>query len=229
MKLPNINSSEFAEFYGIMLGDGCVYSNLNGVCISGNSQLDHLYLRVYVKELIRKLFDIEPRIYYSKKEKSIRCIIYNRDVSRFLINFGFPHGIKKTQNLEIPKNFFSNKDLLKACIRGLQDTDGSLYPQSNVKIILDISIKTKSLLESTKKAFKKIGFKINFTHNRIYLCGKERISLFIQEMGSSNMRNIMKYNTFLETGKVPLSLETEKLLRRNNKKDFKLPYHGPVV
>jgi len=212
---PDIKTVEFAEFYGILLGDGCIYSNLNGICISGNSILDKDYIENYVAGLIKSLFNINPKIYFSKKEKSIRCVIYNRDIVRFLLSLGFPLGIKKNKNPKIPDSFFKNKDLLKTCIRGLQDTDGSLYPQSNVKIILDICIKTPSLLESTKKAFEKIKFKINYTHNRIYLCGERDVSLFMAEIGSSNLRNILKYKIFLEKGKVPKSSEIEKFLREN--------------
>ena len=193
----------------------------------GNSILDKDYLEVYVSNLIEKIFNIKPKIYYSKKKKAIRCIIYNREIARFLEKFGFPVGIKKIKNPKIPKIFFKNKNLIKMCIRGLQDTDGSIYPQSNVKIILDICIKSNSLLESTKEAFNKIEFKINYTHNRIYLCGKEKVAFFMKEIGSSNLRNKRKYEIFLETGKVPLSSEMEKLLREKYKENNR-PC-GPVV
>jgi len=206
-------SVDFAEFYGALLGDGCVYSNLNGVCISGNSELDKDYLEKYISNLIKKIFNITPKIYYSKNENSIRCLIYNRNIARFMIKMGFPKGIKKTQNPKFPKYFFKNKELLKACIRGLNDTDGSVYHQSNTKIILDICIKSPSLLESTKKAFEAISFPINSTHNRIYLCSKEKVGSFFKIIGSSNLRHIKKHEIFLKTGKVPTSLEIEKLLR----------------
>ena len=45
---PNIKSIEFAEFYGILLGDGCVFSNMNGFSISGDKRLDRDYHYFYI-------------------------------------------------------------------------------------------------------------------------------------------------------------------------------------
>ena len=58
IKIPEINTNEFAEFYGIMLGDGCIYSNLNGLCISSNSIVDKNYIENYISKLILNLFGI---------------------------------------------------------------------------------------------------------------------------------------------------------------------------
>lgn len=229
VKLPNINTIEFAEFYGILLGDGCIYSNESGLCIAGNSISDKHYLEDYVSNLIKNLFGVKPKIYYSKNSKSMRCVLYNQKIVKFLMKIGFPAGLKRLNNPKIYSSFFKDKDLLKACIRGLQDTDGSVYNQANTKIILDISIKSNSLLKSTIKAFNKIKFDINFTHNRIYLCGKKNVLLFLKEFGTSNYRHIKKYDIFLKTGKIPLSLEIEKLLIGENKTKLKLPYYGSVV
>lgn len=41
VNLPERKSEDFAEFYGILLGDGCVFSNLNGLTITGDKFLDH--------------------------------------------------------------------------------------------------------------------------------------------------------------------------------------------
>lgn len=227
---PKINDIDFAEFYGTLLGDGCVYFNLTGLCISGNSILDKNYLEDYVSNRIVKLFNIKPKIYYSPKGKIMRCIVYNKSIAKFLIKNGFPKGNKKINNPRMDNRFFRNKHLLKACIRGINDTDGSIYPQNNSKVILDISIHAKSLLKSTLKAFQQIDLPVNYTKNRIYLCGKKPVSLFFRIIGSSNIKHIIKYKLFLKTGKVPLTLEIEKFLKQKKVSRIeKLPYHGPVV
>jgi len=223
------DSGDFAELYGILLGDGCIYSNLTGFCISGNSVLDKHYLESYVSDLIFRLFNLRPKIYYSKEAKSVRCVLYSKAIARLLVRRGFPKGYKKINKVKIPNRLFKKKSLIRACIRGINDTDGSIYHQKNSKIILDICIKTKSLLDSTIRAFMEINFPINYTHNRIYLCGQKSISKFIEEIGSSNLRNIKKYERFLKTGKVPTSLETETFLRKEKTSEIKLPYYGPVV
>ena len=212
-KIPNVRTVLFAEFYGILLGDGCVYSNLSGFCISGNSVLDRDYIEYYVANLIFSLFGLKPNIYLSKKCKSIRCVLYSKAISKFLINYGFPVGKKKFGKPVIPKMFFSNPDMLKFCIRGINDTDGSVYPQSNSKIILDISIFSPCLLSSTITAFNKLNFKINYTSNRIYLCGAKSVSSFFDLIGSSNPRQLIKYSHFLSNGFVPDTIQTERFLK----------------
>lgn len=119
--------------------------------------------------------------------------------------------------------------MLKSCIRGLQDTDGSIYPQKNSKIILDISITSDSLIKSVIEAFERIGLPVNNTSNRIYLCGEKPILSFFQNIGSSNHKHIIKYKTFLETKKVPLSKEIESLLKLEKTPEIEVPYHGLVV
>jgi len=210
------NEEKYAEFYGIMLGDGCIYSNLSGICISGNSILDKNYIQKYVIPLINTLFDINPKIYYSKKANSIRAIVYSKDLVKFLLKDGFPKGKKMFSKTEIPKRFFKKPKLIASCIRGLNDTDGSIYPRKNVKIVLDISIKSPTLLKSSVKAFNSIEFPIKYTKNRIYIYGEKQIKDFFELIGSSNQRNILKYQSFIKKGVVPTSHELEKFIRENN-------------
>ena len=84
LSFPDINSEEYAEFYGIMLGDGCIYSDMSGFCISGNSVLDKIYYKEYLNNLIVSLFNVNPKIYYSKNIKSVRCVVYNQKIAKFL-------------------------------------------------------------------------------------------------------------------------------------------------
>lgn len=225
IKLPNLYSEEFAEFYGAMLGDGCIYSNLSGLCISGHSILDKSYLEDHICNLILRLFNIKPKFYYSKKQKGMYCVIYNKKLSLFFKKIGFPVGEKVNQKLVIPKLFFKNKILLKRCVRGLMDTDGSVYPQRNSKIIIDLSIKNKYLLSSCLKAFKFIKLDINSTKDRIYLCGEEKSKEFFRLIGSSNIKNILKYNFFIKNKSVPKTVELENYL--NGKSG--LITHGPMI
>ena len=192
--LPKLNSKKFAEFYGIMLGDGCIYSNLSGICISGHSILDKDYLENYVNNL-------------------------------FLKKIGFPIGKKLTQKVKIPQLFFNSKLLIKNCIKGMTDTDGSVYPHRKKSIIIDITINNNYLLNSYLKAFKRIGFGIKCTRNRLYLYGKDKSKEYFSRIGSSNTKHILKYENFVKKGFVPKSNDIENLL----KEKYTLNNNGPVV
>ncbi|MBN1644837.1 hypothetical protein JW851_02250 [Candidatus Woesearchaeota archaeon] len=222
-------TEKYAEFFGAMLGDGCIFSNLSGICISGNSILDRSYLEKYVSPLIFKLFQLKPTIYYSNQSNSMRCIVYSKKIAEFLIQQKFPQGKKTFENLKIPHSFFKETKLLKACIRGLVDTDGSIFAHPNTRICLNISIYSGSLLNSCLKAFKKLNIKVGKYNKGINLYGTSKISNYFEKIGSSNVRNVLKYKIFKEKNYVPTSKEIESFLRENNTFSVKLPYHGPMV
>ncbi len=217
VRLPDKQSKRFAEFYGILLGDGCIFSGMNGLAISGDKILDLIYLKKYVGKLISELFGVYPSYYISKKHRSVNCVVYSKIIAKYLLDMGFPSGIKYNHNLEIPKFIFNKKDTLAACIRGLMDTDGSLSSHPNVKIMIHLSITIKSLRESVLKGLDKIGIKVGYYDKGIMIYGKDKIQRFRQEIGFSNYKNIIKYQRFIELGRVPTSKEVEMFIMRENK------------
>ena len=171
--IPKTNTNEFAEFYGAMLGDGCVYGNLSGICIAGHSTLDQNYHTHRLRHLIILLFGVEPKLYYSKDQKSIRTVLYSKEIALFFRDLGFPVGLKKN-SLRIPPYFFADKALLRSCIRGLYDTDGTIYHHKGAKSIIEIAITDLVLQEDTRDALKKLDVDAKITTQRIYLSGREK-------------------------------------------------------
>jgi len=207
--IPKINTKEFAEFYGIMLGDGCIYSNLTAFCITGNNALERIYYEEYISNLIKTLFGRSPGITKSKKENAIRGYLCSKKACLFLLEKGFEKGVKKY--IKIP-SFFNNKLLISACLRGLFDTDGSVSRHPHTKIMIHLSVTRLELKESVKKALDllKIGF--SESKHSIYLYGTKKVDLFFKIIESSNMKHKYKYKIFKRTGKVPTNKEIENLL-----------------
>jgi len=210
--LPNKITKEFAEFYGVMLGDGCIYSNLNGLCVSGDKILDKDYYN-YLSKLTFNLFKIKPKILESKKDRTIRLILYSHPVSEYLLKMGFPKGKKLDYKLKIPDFILKNKNLTAYCIRGLVDTDGSISSHPHTKIMIHISIVSDSLRSSIYSAFGSLGLKVGKYNKGIVFYGKEKLNKFFRIIGSSNPKNIIKYKQFLRTNTTPTSKETEMFLR----------------
>jgi len=212
IKFPKIDSKEFAEFYGIMLGDGCIYANMNCFCITGNKILENEYYNIYLKNLIKHLFGVFPAFTIAKEAKVIRCYLYSKKVTQFLTNLGFPAG--KKQNTCIPK-FLNNKLLLAHCIRGFFDTDGSLSNHPGAKIMIHLSIPQDKLRLSILESLKLFDIKISKSSNALFIYGKENVAKFMDLIGTSNRKNQYKYKQFNKTGKVPTSKETESFLINN--------------
>ena len=213
VNLPDKKETDFAEFYGILLGDGCIMSDLKGFSITGDKYLDYNYYIYYLNNLIKRLFKAQPKIYLDKKKRVIRCIFYSKKVIQYLVNAGFPVGIKYNKNLEIPSYIFKNKKSLATCIRGIMDTDGSLSAHPNVKIMIHLSITIDSLRKSVHKGLISLGIKGGIFNKGIMIYGIEKIDKFHKTIGFSNFKNKYKYGQFKKTGKVPSSKAVEMFIK----------------
>ncbi|MFX1400454.1 MAG: LAGLIDADG family homing endonuclease, partial [Promethearchaeota archaeon] len=135
--IPEKNK-EFAEMVGIILGDGNLYTNEN--------QHKH-YLRIYfnrveekeynsyVNQQIENIFKITPRIEDRKKSAGTALIVENKAIVRGLIETGLQAGDKVENQVGVPKWVKMNKQNKIGCIRGLFDTDGSIYMRNNQNAI----------------------------------------------------------------------------------------------
>lgn len=213
VKTPDQTDPQFSEFYGILLGDGCVFSDLKGLSISGDRFLDYPYYHQYLKELIFKLFSTYPSLYFVKNERTIKCIVYSKVITNFLVGCDFPSGIKYKKNPIIPNFIFKNKENLALCIRGLMDTDGSISAHPHSKIMIHLSITIKSLRNSVHKGLEELGIISGIFDKGIMIYGEDKINKFYKIIGFSNFKNLYKYNEFLLTGKVPSSKQVETFIR----------------
>ena len=164
-----------------------------------------------------------------KNSKAVNCVLYSNKITGFLVNLGFPSGKKRSGNPEFLTTFFYNKELCKACLRGLADTDGSICGHPNSKIMLNISITSKSLLNSCLKAFRQLNIPVGSYSKGINIYGKDKLNLYFKMIGSSNTKHIYKYKTFLLEDKVPNTKQTEDFLKSGKNFTAKLPYFGPMV
>jgi hypothetical protein len=53
---------EFAEFYGALLGDGCIYSSGKTICLTGNAGLDDEYISMHLKNISERIFGTSVRL-----------------------------------------------------------------------------------------------------------------------------------------------------------------------
>lgn len=217
VNLPNKKDVDFAEFYGILLGDGCITSDLKGFSITGDKYLDYYYYNDYLNKLIVKLFKINPKIYQDRNGRVIRCIVYSKKIIQYLTSIYFPVGVKYSKSPKIPNHIFNNKKSLAACIRGIMDTDGSLSAHPNVKIMIHLSITIESLRKSVYEGLKTLGINPGIFNKGIMIYGTDKIERFHDIIGFSNFKNNYKYEQFKKTGRVPSSREVETFIRNKTK------------
>lgn len=168
-------NEKLAELYGAMIGDGCLskyYSNYrkrNEVCfmITGHTH-DEPYHRNVLQPILIKNFGIRGYIWLRKKYNAVLFSTSNKEVFNFFKKLGFPIGLKGDK-LKIPKSFLLNNKLSIAWVRGIFDTDGTVYNRYSKKYKnnyqkytyknIQFHMKSKKVIYQIKKILEKNSIK----------------------------------------------------------------------
>ena len=125
-------NEDLAELYGVMMGDGCL-SRYFATCekkeifctlITGHTH-DEPYYRQVLQPILIKEFGVKGCIRFRKDCNAVRFETTHKHVFDFFSEFGFPIGLKNI--LYMPSDILLNNNLSISCIRGIFDTDGSIY------------------------------------------------------------------------------------------------------
>jgi len=117
-------STELAECFGILMGDGGV--SKYQVTVSLNHITDRNYAG-FVAYLMHRLFGVRPMVYHYPNNGVLEVTISRIQLVTYLHALGLPIGNKIRQGLDIPEWIKQDKAFLIACIRGLIDTDGCIF------------------------------------------------------------------------------------------------------
>jgi len=199
---PPLNS-RLAEAVGIMLGDGCNYANVRRNCyqirIASNFRTEQNYLLNYIAPLFESLFKIKGRILRWPEHGVAYLCFDSKELGRFFDSIGVPFGRIKSSH-GIPSWVWKDEVFLKSCLRGLFDTDGSIYRlDQNFPNLLRISFKNSNLclLEDVRKALIILGFHpCKITNRQVHLTRKKDIKLFMDEIGFNNSKNQERFRLF---------------------------------
>ena len=212
IKIPK-DSKKLAEFYGIMLGDGNSHKThfynsrrdkrgTYQIKIVGDSRYDKDYLLNYVKDLIEDLFEIEvkqgffkPKEGEFKSRNAMFLVAYGIELINFLENKGFKPGNKIINNLDIPFWIKQKKTFLRACLRGLYDTDGGIYKLNNQNTHQIVFTNfNRVLLKDVRDSLIRLGIlpsKIT-KGNKIYITKKTELKKFLKQIGFRNLKHFNK-------------------------------------
>jgi len=204
IKIPG-ESSDLAEFYGIMLGDGNL-TKLRGyklgtysIRIVGDTRKEKRYFSDYIRPLIKGLFDITPRISKFKNTNALYIEAVSKELVEFLEKKGFRPGNKIKNKLGIPGWIKQNPELLKKCLRGLYDTDGCVYKLTNQNSHqISFCSKNKTLLEEVRSSLIFLGINpSNITKGKeIHITKKSELANFLKHVGFSNSKHLNRIKMF---------------------------------
>ena len=200
IKLPP-ESTELAEFIGIILGDGNIHTFKKGkkvgtymVRICGHANDDRDFLLGHVCKLITDLFGEAPKVHKSSCSEALYITIHSKKLVEFLSNMGLVAGNKIKNRLVMPDWILANDEFLKACLRGLIDTDGSVFRMSRKDPNLariSFTNHNAPLLFQVREAFLKCGLSpSNIIRDEVfYLSRKSSIKKYVEDIGFSNLKH----------------------------------------
>jgi intein/homing endonuclease len=197
-------SKELSELIGVIFGDGNINVYVKGkniatysIRICGHIDHDFEFLTSFVSPLIKELFDITSRVYISKTANAFYIIVNSKEIVYFLNKIGLKSGNKIKNQSGVPYWIKKNDEFSKAFIRGLIDTDGSIFRMSKRDSnLLRISFKNHNLnlLKQVRDIFIKLGYHPSkiITGNTIFISRKSDIENFINEIGFHNPKHIKR-------------------------------------
>ena len=188
-------SSQLAEFFGIMMGDGGI-NNLWQVTITLNSIKDAQYTP-YVSGLCKKLFGIAPAIRKRKTRNALVISLASTSVVDFLAINGLIRGNKLKNGLKIPTWILDKKSYKMYGIRGLIDTDGCIFVHTHKvvgKIYNNIGLTFTSyspaLIFQAADILEEFGIVPHITKRKrdIYIYQADSVEKYLKIFGTSNNR-----------------------------------------
>ena len=201
--LPKESSKELAEFVGILTGDGYVnyypYQYKYLLEIAGDSRLDKDYLTKYTRNLVYKLFNLESSYSYKKGQNTMNLRLISKGLVNFLLKVGFKKGRK--EQIGIPQWILENNRYIIAFIKGLADTDFSIYYRKKYPII-SMASKSEKLIRTLFTYLKDNNFMLTnyYKENKIDKRGyNDSIVYKIVLNGHNNFRKWMKTIGFRNT------------------------------
>ncbi len=188
---------KFAEFIGIMLGDGYFVNDRLKISFHAIDELGYIE---YVRRLIFDLFSIDPILKFRKNENTADLFVFRRNVLRFLYEVGLVIS-PKWGRAKIPSMF---KRYGLDVLRGYFDTDGSVVITNNNGTIyprLEMKISPSPMQNQFIKILKKQKFRFGVYHIgkgkiRIQLNGVRQLSKWVAEIGFRNQKHLTKLQKF---------------------------------
>ncbi|MEK7644996.1 MAG: LAGLIDADG family homing endonuclease [Patescibacteria group bacterium] len=196
IRIPDEYSDDLAEFIGIMLGDGHL-SHFQVVVTLGTKEIP--YTR-YVRRLITKIFKAKASI-------SIRADGY-RDVylgSTVVTKWLRTHGLvsnKVLGQVAPPEWIFTKPSFKAAFVRGMFDTDGSVY---RLRFGAQVSFSNRSmpLLRSLQLALRQLQYTPSeISGYQLYLTKNSDLRRFFTEIRPRNQKHVRRFKLFMKELKV---------------------------
>jgi hypothetical protein len=202
---PERRKHAAAELAGIHAGDGSMYRTNSGLVIEIRGNPDEArYYSKYVRPLFEATTGIPSintlRTYLGGHMVGLRCC-RREAYSMFHSLFGFPIG-DKSLIVKVPPPILELKCLWADYVRGVFDTDGSVYMRNqgrrnlNKCVVLDISSSSKVHIFQLYGMVRTLGFNCWLEATHVRMGGWATVNDFFRKIRPHNSTHIKRLAGF---------------------------------
>lgn len=222
-----IKNEKTAEIVGLCFGDGSLTRRKYGknkdklrFQMRGHITEDREHYDTHVKPLFDGIIGTTPTTIYNGKKPYYGISTENIKICNYLVSLGVPIGTK--EELQIPSWIISNKECLRGFLRGLTDTDGSVFcgkdynytNKKHIKIRMSIASVSYKFIKEISESLIQLGihnliikpYKQNNSRwgnlNKIQIDGPN-VKDYFRIIGSNNPKHITKLKIWRKFGFCP--------------------------
>lgn len=213
---------ELAELTGILIGDGCLskyYANYDKrwrheIAFTGNND-EFDYYQSFVQPTFKKYFGTKGRLFI-RSDNSTRFHILSKVAFDFFSDLGIPIG-EKSHSVFMPRRIMSDKELFLPCLRGVWDTDGSIYQRypnqcknhprhySDLRS-MHLGMSSRAIIEDVKECLARLSINSsqitkdnrgNSGTFRLFISDQTEIAKYIETVGFRNSHHLNRLSELL--------------------------------
>ena len=166
-------TEEMSELIGILLGDGLIlYDAIKHRYLFSIyfNEVDEVAYLIYVKKFLINIYKKAPIENWERDKptakdnaKGVSLTLYGKEIVEGLLELGLISGNKVKNQVGVPSCVFEENKFITKCLKGLFDTDGSLFlNKSRKSIYLSYSSGSMNLVKGFIKLCKKININAHF-------------------------------------------------------------------
>jgi intein/homing endonuclease len=190
-----------AELIGATLGDGNIYDKRpTYVEYCGNPLTDAYYFEHVLLPIVHSETNKFPKLFV--RDLGLRFRIYSKSFVEWLKEKGIPAGEAKGM-AKAPEFIRSNRRMMTSCVRGVYDTDGSVYFDMRPAYAapyprIELHMKNVDLVRQVSNFFQDIGIAHGFvkSKNSIQTAGVDALGDFLKLVGFSNIHHINRISKY---------------------------------
>jgi hypothetical protein len=223
-------NSKIAEFVGLSFGDGGLTDRgdtnrkryqLRGDLREEKEFYDNYVIPLFNKEVMIPLFNRNVGIVFNKNKNFYGLSVESVGIEKSFNRIGIPTGVK--EELFVPKWIKNNRNYIINFLRGLFDTDGSIWceknyslknPKFHTKVKLNLSTTSKTFAKELLELVSLVGIKC-FLKKYVYkskswrdlyiimIDGGINVKKWFELIGSNNSKHVTKYEIWMKFGFCP--------------------------